>query len=303
MTPLLSIFLNNLLPVFLAAGAGYLLSKYLKVSPRPLSQVILYIFGPCLVFSLLTQNNLSNTDIIRVMLFIGILIGIIGFLTWVVGKFLRLEREILAAVMLTTMFMNAGNFGLPVVNFAFGESVLGYASILFVTMSILSYTVGIIIASSGRTNFPKALLNLLKIPTIYALLLAIFFMSTNVQVPKFFDRTINLLASASIPSMLVLLGMQLKTIRLKIRIWPMILAVSMRLLISPIIAFFLTSGFGMLGPQRQAAIIISAMPTAVVTTVLATEYDTKPSFVTAVVFITLLLSPFTLTPILFFLGA
>jgi malate permease and related proteins len=50
-------------------------------------------------------------------------------------------------------------------------------------------------------------------------------------------------------------------------------------------------------------VIQSAMPSAVLTTVLATEYDTEPSFVTSVVFVTTILSPLTLTPLLAIMGA
>jgi predicted permease len=44
------------------------------------------------------------------------------------------------------------------------------------------------------------------------------------------------------------------------------------------------------------------MPTAVMTTVIATEFDIHPSFVTTVVTATTLLSPLTLTPLLAILG-
>jgi predicted permease len=43
------------------------------------------------------------------------------------------------------------------------------------------------------------------------------------------------------------------------------------------------------------------MPTAVLTTILALEFDTAPSFVTNVVFTTTLLSPLTLAPLIAYL--
>jgi hypothetical protein len=66
-------------------------------------------------------------------------------------------------------------------------------------------------------------------------------------------------------------------------------------------------GFGLLfsleGAAFQAGITESAVPTAIMTTVLATEYNVEPSFVTTVVFTSTLLSPLTITPILYLLGA
>ena len=45
------------------------------------------------------------------------------------------------------------------------------------------------------------------------------------------------------------------------------------------------------------------MPTAVLATILATEYDAEPAFVATAVFASTLLSQLTLTPLLLILGA
>ncbi|MFN2126925.1 MAG: AEC family transporter, partial [Anaerolineales bacterium] len=186
--------------------------------------------------------------------------------------------------------------------FAFGEAALGYASVYFVTMTIFTYTIGILIASMGTTDIKTSFINLLKLPTIYAVVIAFILIYTGWEIPIFLDRTITLLGDASIPSMLVLLGMQLANVRLPGISLPLLLAVSIRLIISPAVALLLTVIFGIFGPARMALITIAGMPTAVFTTVLSTEYDLNPSFVTAVVFTSTLLSPLSLTPILSLLG-
>ena len=60
--------------------------------------------------------------------------AVVGFIAWITAKSLKFERSILSAVLLTTMFMNAGNYGLPLALFAFGEAALSYASIYFITI-------------------------------------------------------------------------------------------------------------------------------------------------------------------------
>ena len=302
MNELLVIFLNNLLPIFLAAGAGYFVSQKLNVSPRPLSQVIFYIFGPCLIFALLTKSELSDGDILLTGSFAATVILMVGGLAFLVGKIAHLERSTLAAVVLTSMIMNSGNFGLPVVLFAFGETALDYASLFFVTNAILSYTVGVMTASMSSVNLGQAFTNLFKIPFIYALGLALLFMRTGWQVPMFLERTTTLLGDASIPAMLVLLGMQLKSADLSGQAAPMSIIVGMRLLVSPLLALALGLIIGLSGPAHQAITLEAAMPTAVLTTVLATEYNARPTFVTAAVFVTTLLSPLTITPLLAYLG-
>jgi len=280
-----------------------LLARITNLNPRALSQVIFYIFSPCLIFTLLIQSKLDNTMMVRVVLYTIFSCLFVGGFTWIIGKLLKLEGSLFSGVLITSMFMNSGNYGLPVVLFAFGQSALGYASIFFVINVGLTYTLGTVIASMSTMSLPKALLNLFKLPMIYAMLLAILFLYTGWKIPLPIERATKLLGDASVPSMLVLLGLQLKTASLVGKIKPVALASSMRLLASPMLAIVFLPLFGLIGPARQAITLEAGMPAAVLTTMLATEFNSEPSFVTAAVFLTTLLSPLTLTPLLAFLGA
>ena len=303
MSGIFQIFLNNLLPIFLIAGAGYLLSHFINLPSKPLSQSVFYLFSPCLIFNLLTKNDLQSSDIIRMILFSTVLILLIGSITWLVGRLIRMEKGTLAATMLASMFMNAGNYGLPVVLFAFGEVALGFASLFFVTNAVLVNLVGVVIASMGKQSFVQAVKNLAKVPTVYAFLVALFIMRSDWQIPLFLDRSITLLADASIPTMLILMGVQFKKTTWSGKALPISLAAGFRLILSPVLAFALTPLFGITGAAQQASIVESAMPSAVLNTVIATEFDAEPSLVSAVVFFTTILSPLTLTPLLAYLMA
>ncbi len=303
MSELFALFFNNLFPILLIASIGFALAKFIKINPRPLSQVIFYVFSPILVFKLITSSQLSNQDILRTLLFAIILMVCVGGITWIVGGILKLDRKTLAAVLITSMFMNAGNYGLPLTNFAFGEAALAFASVFFVINAMFTNTLGIVIASSGSMSVLNAVKGLIKFPAIYALGFGIIFLQFGWQLPSGLDRSVTLVSNAAIPCMLVLLGMQLVNIRLNGRVLPLVLTSSMRLLIAPVLAIGLTRLFGMSGPSYQAVVLEAAMPVAVLTTILATEFDAEPTFVTAAVLVTTLLSPLTLTPLLAFLGA
>ena len=303
MSGLFALFFNNLLPILLVALIGFILAKVLKINPRPVSQVIFYIFSPVLVFKLITQSQLSNQDILRTLIFTMLLMVCVGALTWLLGSIFHFDRQTLAAVLITAMFMNSGNYGLPLTSFAFGETALAYASVFFVVNAMFTNTLGIVIASSGTMSISAAIKGLLKFPAIYALALGILFLQFSWKLPSGVDRTVTLLSNAAIPSMLVLLGMQLVNIKMDGHVRPLIVTSGMRLLIAPLIAFGLSRLFGMTGASYQAVVIEAAMPVAVTTTILATEFDAEPTFVTTAVLVTTLLSPLTLTPLLAFLGA
>ena len=159
------------------------------------------------------------------------------------------------------------------------------------------------IASSGSTSLIQAIKGLIRLPTIYGLLLGILFVRLGWQLPSALDRTVALLADASIPAMLVLLGLQFVNLKMDGQFRPLILVTVMRLLVSPLLAFGLSRLFELTGPAHQASVLEAAMPAAVLNTVLATEFDSLPAFVTTAVLVTTLLSPFTLTPLLALLGA
>jgi hypothetical protein len=74
--------------------------------------------------------------------------------------------------------------------------------------------------------------------------------------------------------------------------------VALRLIVSMALGFGLAYVIGLTGATRQAGILQTAMPVAVVTTILAVEFKVEPAFVTSVVFLSTLLSPLTLTPLI-----
>ena len=114
-------------------------------------------------------------------------------------------------------------------------------------------------------------------------------------------RPVSLLSDAALPVMILVLGMQLERAA-----WPtqpgiVILAVGLSLLAAPLVALGLAGLLGVSGPAKQAAVVLSSMPVAVVTTILALEFELAPEFVTSAVFVSTIASPLTLTPLIAYL--
>jgi len=303
LSDLLTVFANNILPIFLAAGGGFLISKFLKVSPRPVSQITFYLFSPCLIFNLITGSKLGTDAILRMVGFTITVILTLGALAWLIGATLRLERQLLIAVVITTMFSNAGNFGLSLNFFAFGEGALAHASLYFVTMTILVFTLGVFVTSLGASGVKNSLSGLFRVPMVYTLVLALIFNALKWELPLPAERAVTLLGDAAIPTMMVLLGIQLEHAQWQGQTRALGLTNMMKLIVSPMLAYFFSFAFRLTGSALQAGVLEAAMPTAVLTTVLATEYEVEPSFVTTAVFTSTLLSPITVTPLLAYLGA
>lgn len=300
---MLRLFTENLLPIFLAAGVGYVLAARTSVNPRSLNHVAFYVFSPCLIFRIIVDNRVSGEAMLRVGAFAAlgliVLAGIAAVVAWRLGW----SRSLVAAVTLVVLLPNAGNFGLSANLLAFGEPGLAGASLYFVTAAILSYTLGVFVASLGRASAARALAGLVRVPTIWSVALGFLMVRLDAALPLPVDTTVRLLADACIPVFLVILGMQLHGAAWRGRLVPLALGAGMRLGGGIGLALVLAGLFGLEGAERQSGILQSAMPSAVITIILATEYDVEPGFVTSAVLVTTVLSPFTLTPLLAYLGA
>ncbi len=299
---LLTTFANNLLPIFLVSGAGFLLGKILTVDSRSLGRVVFYVFSPLLVFDLMVKSTLNLKQALTTVAFTASVIAVMGLLAFLFGKLFLLERPYLLAVIITVSFGNTGNYGLPLVKFAFGDDALAVASLFYVTTTILFNTVGVVIASLGHMDLKSALLGLLKLPSIYGVVLALLIKGFQIQLPLPISRTIEIAANGAIPVMLILLGLELTRVQWSHSFRALGLGVGVKLLIAPFVGLFLASLFGLPHTARQGSVIEASMPAAVATTVVATEYKLETSLVTAIVFLGTVLSPLTLTPLIVYLA-
>ncbi len=298
---LVSIFASDILPIFIVAGVGFLLARHLDASVRTLSTITFNALSPCLVFNQLVTAKISGSESGRIALFCILLTVTIGALARLAAIPLRLDRSMLSNFLLVVMFSNSGNYALPVVLFAFGRDALAFATVYFVTSAILVYTAGVLVAASGRRSMRSAMLGVVRVPAIYALVAAAIVVATGMTVPLAVMRPIGLLSDAAIPVMLLVLGMQLERATAPTHPSAVAVAVVLSLVIAPVVAFGLTAALGLAGAARQAAIVEASMPAAVVTTVLALEFDLDAAFSTSVVFFTTILSPITLVLLITYL--
>jgi predicted permease len=294
-----AIFYNHIVPVFIAIGLGYTLKRRLRIEIKSVSRTIFYALTPCLVFSSLVNSAVSGGEFWNIASFeILITLGV-ALVAWGVARALRFDRAMESAFLLATIFVNAGNYGLSVNQLAFGDEALARAIIYFAVSSLLINTAGVYLASRGTAKANDALLNVFKVPIVYAVLLAILIKLMNLTVtgsPVF--EAVEMVGKGAVPLMLLLLGMQLANTPLAQGIRTAGLAALIRLAVAPIIAFALVNLLSLTGSTLQACVVEASMPTAVTTAVLAIEFDARPEFVTSVIFLSTLASPITLTLII-----
>jgi predicted permease len=295
---LLSLFVEHLLPVLLIAGAGWLLAARLRLDPRPIGSIAFNLMAPCLIFRTLLESRVPEADMARIGLFTLVVMAVPTLAAFAVARLARWSRARTSAVVLCVLLPNVGNYGLSANLLAFGEEALAYASVFFVAASLVAYSVGVLVASLGRSGWREAALGLLRVPSIWALAAALALRGAHARLPGALDQSVALVASACIPSLLLVLGMQLRGASLRGSTAPLLTASGLRLLGGMAAGLACAPWFGLAGTARQAVIFESSMPTAVITSILASEYGVEPALVSSVILLTTLLSPLTLTPLL-----
>jgi predicted permease len=298
----MTVLLNVVLPVFIVAGLAALAHLRLRFEARTLSRAVFYLFGPALVFDSLSRSDVGGAVFGQLAAVVLLTILSLWVLGSVAARLLRLEGPTQAAFLVAVLLMNAGNFGLSVNLFAFGEIGLAWASLYFTISVLISSSLGAYLSARGRTSAREALRRVAGVPYLYAAALGLLFNLGSVTMPEPLTRAIHLLGQASVPVMLAVLGVRLaETLRARQRVQhlPALGVVTvMRLIVSPALAWLFASLIGLSGVALNVTVLESAMPTAVVTTILATEFDSDPSFAALCVLVTTLVSLPALTILL-----
>ncbi len=302
MSLLVSILLSDILPIFAIAGAGYLLARYAGVDVKAVSRVVFYTLMPCLAFRMLVLSHVSDPNVARLVVLAVVIMAAMGVVGYLAAKTLKLDGAHLRAFVMVVMFSNGGNYGLPVVQFAFGPEAFTYATIFFLAGSVTTYVASAFFAGNRAGKFAGALDKIWRMPSLYGVALALLVVASGYAVPEAVMRPVGMLSDAALPVMILVLGMQLER-----AVWParpgiVIWAVGISLLVAPFVALGLVSLLGISGAARQAAVVLSSMPVAVVTTILALEFELAPEFVTSAVFLSTIVSPLTLTLLIAYLS-
>ena len=295
------VFLNVVTPVFILVVIGYFVGPRLKIEARSLSRTAYFVFIPAFVFIIISEAKIDSGLTLQMISFIFVAQIAVALLGFLVGKALRQSREITAAFVLIATFGNVGNFGLPLIVFRLGETARTFATVYFVATVFISFVICVGVASWARSGGVTAVFSVFKTPALIALIPALVFNITDVEVPIFLSRLSGLLGQAMIPVMLVTLGVQMGQIpKIKIN-FNVFAASTVRLIGGPVLALLIVPYFGLEGLERSTGILQAAMPAAILVSIIALEYKLLPEFVTTTVLFSTLYSILTLTVFLTFI--
>ena len=284
--------LNVTAPVFLLAAIGFVWVKLgFEYRVQFVTRLAMTLAVPCLIFVALMKTEVDPAALADLSLAALMAYGLVIVACFVLVKVLRLD---LPTYLAPLIFGNTGNLGLPLALFAFGETGLGYAVVVFAVMAVISFTFGIWLVS-GAGSFGRVV----KEPMVGATLLGALFLWQGWETPIFLTNTLDLIGQMAIPLMLITLGVAVA--RLEIGSYGRAVALSICKAVICIAAAWAVATWFALPPVASAVLILQvATPVAVTSYMIAEKYGADAQPVAALVVVSTLISVITLPLILSF---
>jgi predicted permease len=268
-------------PVFCMVALGYLWARWQQTfDSETLTNLVVKVATPCLVFTNLTQLNLGLQAISSMAAAAACSLLVSAMLGAAVLKYSGLPLHTYLA---SLMHPNTGNIGLPLALMAFGEEGLALAVAYFIVISISQYTVGYGIAA-GAVTFKR----FFQQPLLYAVLLSLAVVSLDLQVPVWIAKTTEIMSGLVIPALLMVLGYSLAELKVSDIKFALYVSV-IRLILGIIVGFLIIFVLGLQGTQAGVVFLLSVMPIAIFNFVFAKQFNRSPEKVAGVIIISTLL--------------
>jgi predicted permease len=279
------------LGIYIFIVMGYLskMSFKEKIDDKTITLINVYFLQVFLTFwgLLIRPVDITLLYAPSIYMFITLLILIVSA---VVAKKIFYEQKEYSIATVSALIANTGNLGIPLCIAIFGEESIPYTTVINLMNVFVVYTVGVFYYSRGSFDVRTSLLNILKLPILWAALVAIVLSVAGYRPDGVILNTLMMGAYASMTMQLFLFGIymhgaQIRLISKKLIAW----VVAMKFLIVPAVTFAVLSFVDISQTLKGIIFIEMLMPLAVANVNLASLYDCQPKTVTVLTFITSLL--------------
>ena len=289
------VFNQSLLPILVIITLAFFYDRIFKPDIKSISEVVLTVFAPIMVFDALVSHKVRLANLGKPILFMIVMMTCLILLSYLAGKIFKFNKDDRISIILATSMINVGNFGLPLILFTFGEKAVALSVIYFIIFLIPLNTLGIYISSDGE-NVLEILKGMMKMPLFHSIFIALLITNLSVSIPAFLEKSIHLTGNAAIPMLLFILGLQLSKIRFHSGyLIAACIVIVIRLIISPVIAYFTLDFLSIQDLEKQVAIIQTSAPSAVLPLIYAIKFNRSPDLLAALILATTIVSGLTLT--------
>ena len=257
---------------------------------------------PAVIFLQLSLNPVNGHQFILVliMFFAGVASMVI---TWIAGVLMRLKKETLGMLIITSTFGSSALIGYPLIQFAFPGNQAAMTDAILISelgVGVPIFTLCPIVASyygsgsSGLSTMIKTFLDYLRSPIFISVVAGIVVSQYQVIVKTPFMapfwESLRMIQGTMTVMACLILGLQLKFRSVR-RIIPLFIVSSIiQIGIQPLLTSWGADLMHVNLMDKQVLILIAAMPSAVLGTVFATQYQCDAESASELVFLNIMVS-------------
>lgn len=300
----LSVIVNGVISLFLIILVGVYAAKkriITKEINKGLTNILLKITLPCLVVSsfIFDLSDELKDNIIRCFIYSPLVLIISIVISYILLIPIKGEKKII--IQFANVFSNCGFIGFPIVFSIYGNEGVIYASIfnLFFTAFLWTYGVILFNGKMKREDIKKVLLN----PAIVAVFIGLIIMIFAFDIPSVLSSTLDLVGNMTSPLSMIIVGVILGNAKIisYLKDKTIYYSAFLKLIIMPCILILISRLLKDTSLVIKTLIIVTAMPAAAMTSILAESFDKESEYSAVIVFITTLFSVITFPILLNFI--
>lgn len=306
----ITVIIEQIIKLFIviAIGFGGVKLRYLSVEFKEvISKIIQKITLPLLIVTSMMSKELSfdvlaNTGIAA--LSAVVVIAVLYCTGLISARLFRLKDPTKTVHSLVGATGNVVFLGYPVISAVYGADGLYYAMIYGIVNDLFLWSIGVYLVnkSTGKSTSKEALKKLLN-PNTISCIVGILFMFLGVKFPKVLFDTLSGVGHLTTNLSMIFIGMVLSTVNIK-KIYKrvsMFVIIILKMVITPMVAAFVLSKFG-INPVVCGAIVLQiAMPAQTVISIITNEANSDVSYSAEYIFLSTVISIGTL-PLAYFLA-
>lgn len=288
--------MTTFLLVIASLLAGVFLQRTAIDTARWIDRLNRYIINfalPALILANVPGLQLQP-DAFFPMLVPWLLVGISFAIAFALGKFLHWRLELVLAVALLMGLGNTAFFGLPIVDLYLGQEAVATAVIYdqlgsFLVFSLVATTtIALFSGAREAIGAQQVLWRVLGFPPFISLLVALLVPES--MVPALLASLLDLVGITILPLAMLIVGLQLKIRIAPEHLRPMLAVIGGKLLLTPLLVFYLGRVIAVEPSIQQATFLQSAMPPMVTPAILLIAARIAPEFVASTLGISTLVS-------------
>ncbi|WP_333803419.1 AEC family transporter [Sulfurospirillum sp.] len=290
-----------ILSIYVFILFGFIAKKVFKdqIQERGMSIITVYFLHPIFSFWGLSTKPIT-LSLLQVPLYY-VLISCVAIALGVIFARIFFSNDKEKAIMSIAVALgNTGNLGIPLGIALFGEDSIIYTSMISVANTFMTYTLGVFFYSGGTSNLKASLLNIIKLPVIWAAFIALALNFAHITIPPSIFKSLEMGAYCMIVLQLIAFGMYLCNVKIKTLNIKLLLHVNLvKFIIAPMLSAWILFYLLPLEPYVSAILLVQLiMPLALNNINVAAIYDCKPIDVASLVFFT----SFVFIPYLMFIS-